>query len=137
MYTPQHFKAYELVDPITYAKFGEGALQFFNPLLLQALDIMRDFFGVPITVNNWKAGGPFKWRGLRTVDCLEGAKWSQHRLGGAVDCDVRGKTADEVRNEIIYNKGFKIITCLEADVNWVHLDVRNIDTRNGILIVRP
>jgi len=137
MYVPRHFKAFELVDPITYAKFGEGALQLFNPLALQALDTMRDYFKVPITVNNWKTGGPFKWRGLRTVDCLEGAKWSQHRLGGAFDCDVRGKTADEARSEIIYNKGFKIITCLEADVNWVHLDVRNIDTRNGILIVRP
>ena len=137
MYKPVWFKAYELVDSATYKKFGENAIQLFNPLALMAIDKIRERFGVPVTINNWYGGGPFRWRGLRTILCNEGAQWSQHRVGGAFDLDVEGYSAEEVRLEILNKKGCGLITCIEADVNWVHIDVRNIDVSNGILIVHP
>ncbi len=62
-----------------------------------------------------------------------GAKYSQHRFGRAVDFDVKGISAETVRNDI--RKGyFSEITCIEADVNWVHIDVRNA---NRLLEVHP
>jgi uncharacterized protein YcbK (DUF882 family) len=136
MYTPKYFAASELVDSITHSKFGDSAIQLFNPLALQGLDKLRDHFGKPIVVNNWKIGGPFSWRGLRTLDCTTGVKWSQHRLGSAFDCDIQGISVDEARSEIIKQKGFGLITCIEVGVPWVHFDVRNIDVRNGLLQVR-
>lgn len=137
-YKCQHFDITELVDKETFNKFGESAWMFFNPNVLMAIDGIRKFFNVSVTVNNWKSGGQFQWRGLRTLNCTDGGSYSQHRLGAAVDCDVKGKTAEEVRQVILKNKEheyFKYINCIEDKVNWVHIDVRNINNR--ILIVQP
>lgn len=137
-YKCRNFKIEELVDKSTYEKFGEQAWQFFNPSILVSVDGVRDYFGKPITVNNWKAGGPFEFRGLRPLTCQIGAPYGLHRFGGAVDYDVKGLSAEEVRQEILKNPNhekFKLINCLEGNVSWVHMDVRNIAER--IKIVYP
>ena len=138
MYKCEHFQIEELVDKATYDKFGEQAWMFFDPAILFSLDGVRDYFGKPVTVNNWKAGGPFQWRGLRPRSCDIGAEYSIHRFGGATDLDVKGLTAEEVRQEILKNKDhekFRLINCMEADVLWLHMDTRNISDR--IRIVHP
>lgn len=137
-YVARHFRIEELVDRATFEKFGEQAWQFFNPALLFSLDGVRDYFGKPITVNNWKDGGPFQWRGLRSKACDIGAEYSIHGFGGAADYDVKSVPAEEVRQAIIKNKNYKLfrlINCLETDVPWVHMDTRNILGR--IRIVHP
>jgi hypothetical protein len=128
----KYFKAYELVDPVTYAQMGEDALTLFNPELLTALVNVRDFFGVALVINNWHRGGPFRWRGLRTVEqCIKnGAPHSEHRyepdhLVNAVDFDVTGVTAESARQKIladIDNPLLSFITRLEGGVRWVHMD---------------
>lgn len=137
-YRCNHFGIWEIVDKSTYEKFGEQAWQFFNPAILISIDGVRDYFGKPVTVNNWRDGGQFQWRGLRPLSCDVGAAYGLHRFGGALDFDVKGLTAEEIRQEILKNKNhekFKLITCLEGNVSWVHADVRNI--QNRILIVYP
>ena len=138
MYICKHFQIHELVDPDTYNQFAEAAWMFFCPAALQALDLLRDYFGAPIVVNNWRHGGEFKYRGFRPVMSSVGGNYSQHRMGRAFDLDVIGYTANEVRRTIIINKdmpSFRLINCLETDINWVHFDTRNISDR--IRIVTP
>ena len=136
-YKPHFFRIQELVDKPTFDKFGETAWMFFNPVLLRSLDRVRHHFDAPVTVNNWAQGGDFSQRGLR-VNTNVGARYSQHKFGNAVDYDVRGYPAEEVRQEILRKKDhhdFELITCVEADVNWVHHDCRNIHDR--ILLIHP
>jgi len=125
-YVPKHFKIYELVNKSTYAKYGEKAWWFLDDRLLKIIDTIREDLG-PMTVNSWYWGGPFQWRGLRTSEYYQGKpSQSQHSFGRAVDFDVKGMTADEVRLHIRNNPEYGI-TAIENDVNWVHIDIRNVD----------
>lgn len=135
----KHFKIQELVDKATFEKFGEKAWMFFRPEALEAIDDLRSFFGVPIIVNNWDEGGPFQYRGFRPRSCTVGAEYSQHRLGNAFDCDIKGVTAEEARKKILENQDnlkLMYITRIEDDVNWLHFDLANID-HEGIQVIKP
>ena len=129
IYRPRHFAPHELVDPVCFSKFGADAVAFFRPELLISLDMLRQILGKPFTVNNWKDGGPFKWRGLRTQGCAQGAEYSMHRFGMAIDFDVKGMAAEEVRVWLRakwadYPDLGNGITRIENGVNWVHVDCR-------------
>lgn len=93
--------------------------------LLMTIDAMREHYKRAITINNWYTGGSFRNRGFRPMTGNVGAKYSQHRFGRAVDLDVYGIPAEQVRNDIRSGL-FPEITCIEKDVNWVHIDVRNV-----------
>ena len=128
----EFFQLYELVDKNTYVVQGENAWKLFNPLALQALDNLRQYFGRPITVNNWHSGGRFQYRGFRPLDCPIGSKLSQHKLGNAFDCDVEGYTAEEVRWIVLNNKDhelFKLIQRIEDEVSWFHFDLKEVKDR--------
>ena len=134
----RHFTIEELVDQRTVERFGQNAWMLLNPNALRALDDLRDFFDRGVTVNNWKWGGRFRNRALRIGNHAIGAEYSQHRLGNAFDCDVRGMSAEQARQAILTNKDHPLlqrITCIEAGVNWLHFDCRNIADR--IRIVNP
>ncbi len=125
LYLPKHFKIQELVDPATYAKHGDSAIQFLHRPLILAIDTIREMTGKPITVNNWHQDGPFHWRGLRTPLCKEGAPGSQHRVGKAFDFDVAGMTAAEVRAWLQQHKdsaGLEAIMRMESGTSWCHID---------------
>jgi hypothetical protein len=129
-YIPKHFKAYELVDRKTYNKWGERSFMFFDPRLLYTLDQIREHFGKPVTVNTWKQGGKFQWRGLRNPACPEYSVYSMHTLGRAVDFTVKGISASKVRQEILKHADkFEFITRIEDGVSWVHMDLANVDGR--------
>jgi hypothetical protein len=128
MYIPQHFKAYELVPPDVYEKYGEMALEFLDDRILMVADAVRNYFNVPVTINTYKNGGLFTQRGLRNIVQVGGDRYDPHFLGRAIDFDVQGKTADEVRSNILaaptYD-GFTLIRGIEMNVAWIHLDVAN------------
>lgn len=128
-YIPKHFITEELVDPITFKELGKRALEVcFDERILIQIDLIREYFNVPVTVNNWKTGGDFKDRGFRRSESYTGSQYSQHRFGRAIDFDVKDLTADVVRKEIIKNQNsyyFKYITRMEENVNWVHIDCMN------------
>tara|TARA_R100000995_G_scaffold70727_2_gene39350 strand:- start:29025 stop:29483 length:459 start_codon:yes stop_codon:yes gene_type:complete len=128
------FRIEELVDKGVYDKFGESAWRFMDEKLLDCLLAIRNELGVPISVNNWIYGGRFTQRGLRhnrspLVTSRENIYLSAHMFGKAVDFDVSGMTAVEVREWIVKNPSK--IPCkirLERNLNgkpitWVHLDV--------------
>lgn len=140
----KHFKLYELIPKATYEDFGEFAWHFLDERAVSTLDEIRDFFGVPVTVNNWKWGGKLQYRGLRTdAYYLEqysagnfhgtysefiSTRNSQHRFGRAFDFDVQGLAADSVRAALIDTKKqglFQHLTRMELTTSWIHIDVAN------------
>ena len=120
-YIPRYFQWHELVPSAEYKKYW---LELIDDRLLMTLDAIRGHYKRPVTVNNWHSGGEFSLRGLRPMNSTTGAKFSQHKFGRAADFDVAGVSAEQVRNDI--RKGlFPLVTCIEQDTNWVHIDVRN------------
>lgn len=132
----KYFKIQELVSEAVYKKYGEKSWEFIDYRLIKVLDLLREHFNKPITVNNWCFGGNLHQRGLRAnKDELVANKKdyyiSQHCLGKAVDFNIKGLSAQEVYDEILKNKDkFYLISRVENikdTPTWVHIDVANID----------
>jgi uncharacterized protein YcbK (DUF882 family) len=121
MYKPKYFTWQELMPSPEYEPYW---LILMDERLLITLDAIREHYKRPVIVNTWHKGGQFKYRGFRPMNLTLGAKYSQHRFGRAVDFDVQGISPEQVRNDIRSGL-FPEITCIEKDVNWVHIDVRN------------
>ena len=129
---PTFFSIDELVCEHVYDKYGAKAWMFFDTELLIMLDTIRDRIGKPIFVNDWQIHGRYSQRGLRCNQCDIVKKkteagilyMSAHCLGKAADFDVQGLLAEEVRQWIVKNANWwPYHIRLEADVDWVHLDV--------------
>lgn len=136
-YRCEFFKIQELVDKATFEEFGEDAWMFLRTEALVSLDGIRRFFGTAVTVNDWLWGGKFELRGFRPRFVNTGATYSQHRFGNAFDLDVKGISAEIVRETILKNKDHHSlvnITCLEKDIPWVHFDCRNIIDRIRLVL---
>ena len=133
----KYFCIQEFVNKKTYDKYGEGAWQFMCPRLLHTILIIRTTLDKKITINSWKWGGKLSQRGLRTnlgqivLKMVKRGKLylSAHIMGRAVDFDVEGMSAEDVRMWIVKNeKLFPYKIRLEhimngKPVNWVHIDV--------------
>jgi len=124
----KHFIIQELVDPVTYNKFGERSWWFIDPDLIKIIDALREEFG-SATINNWKWGGDRSWSGLRTSASPWYSTYSQHSFGRAADIIFKNHEAEEVRQAMIADpdKWLEIVPhiTLEEGVSWVHVDVRN------------
>lgn len=130
----KYFKIEELVSEKVLNELGEELCWgLIDERLIKTLDSIREHFGKPIVVNNWKNKGDYKDRGFRS-ETSTGAKYSQHKFGRAVDFDVVGLTAREVRTNIMKNiEKFPFLKRMEDDVNWVHIDVANTNSPNIVL----
>lgn len=128
-----YFSIEELVDETVANRFGESAWRFFDPRLLHNLLWIRVNIDKPITINNWKWGGSFDERGLRTnisplVKSKSNLYLTAHLRGAAVDFDVEGMNANEVRTWIKINSEDLPYHCrLERKlrgnyISWVHMD---------------
>lgn len=135
----RYFDIQELVCKHVYDKFGDSAWAFFDERMLDTLYVIRTKLNKPIYVNDWQIGGNLSQRGLRCTRCalvvekvrLEKVYMSTHMQGNGIDFDVKGMTAQEVREWIVKNQILLPYPVrLEADVNWVHLDLRT-DGKQG------
>lgn len=141
-YIKKYFHIKELVGRRTFKKFGERSWRFLDYRLLYTLLIIRENLDLPITVNKGKR----QQRGLRTIvqQMIKNYFYkdklyvSAHLLGKAVDFDVKGMTAHEVRKWIIQNKDlFPFKIRLENNVSWVHLDVIWEEKNSKIYLFNP
>jgi hypothetical protein len=135
----KYFKLQEIIDKETYETEGQNAWLHFSTDALIMLDDLREFFGVPITVNNWHTGGTFQFRGYRPPSYPKSLSplGSAHRYGMAFDCDIKGFSAERARTEILENKDSPLlanITRLEGDKNWVHLDMMKVVANERIYV---
>lgn len=124
------FRVEELVDKATFSIFGDNAKTLFRPVLLFTIEQIRKRFEKPLIINNWSFGGEYQYRGYRPANYKHCSLYSQHRFGNAVDFNIDGVTATEVREDIKNNpliSTYYYITAVEKDVSWVHIDFRNYD----------
>ena len=131
----RYFQIEELVSKAVFIKYGETSWQFFDPRLIETIDWIKENLNRTIVINNWLWGRHLEQRGLRentsniVVSKTEhGVIYlSGHVLGMAVDFDVTGITAQEVREWLYYNRYLLPHPIrLEKNVSWVHLGVDNI-----------
>lgn len=139
-----HFVEQEFVPPEVYNDLIDekySLTSIIDSKLLWTADKIREFFNKPMTINTWHKKGEFSLRGFRPKNCSIGAFRSQHKSGNAIDFDIQGLTADQVRNVILKNQktydGFKYITRMEAGVNWVHIDLKQVDNFTSIILFDP
>ncbi len=128
----KYFTIHELVGKRTAKKYGERAWRFLDRNTLHALLIVREGLDKAITVNS----GDRQQRGLRTnIQQLVRKKSLKNRLyisahiqGKAFDFDVKGMTAEQVRDWCLANSNlFPFKIRLEHKlkgkiISWVHLD---------------
>ena len=123
MYKCKYFKIYELVPPELMSLPEDYLWELFDENLLRVIDRLRSDLKKSISINTWKSNGEFSFRGFRPKNCKVGAKNSPHKKGKALDFDVKGMTAQEVREYIIKNHDkYPEIKRMEKDVTWVHID---------------
>lgn len=137
-FTCKHFSIEELVRPETYHKYGQRAWQFLDANLLLAIDLLRDEFGA-CTINDWKWGGNFVNSGLRAFDYGGLENHSLHKMGKAADLKFKNYSVEYVIERILAqpDKYFMIKGIELGTDGWVHIDVRNVDTRGKFFTFRP
>ena len=90
---------------------------------------IRETLNRPMFSNNWAIGGQLSQRGYRTNDdpVCKAQKFvpgSAHFKGMALDFDVKGMTAEQVRKWLYENQEDAPVRFrVEKGVNWVHVDV--------------
>jgi len=142
MFIPDSFELYELFPRYFYNlhRAEQKLWGVFDDRLLYSMDRLRKRYG-PLVANDWYWGGRNQFRGWRPTDCDVGAEFSQHKYGRGVDLEPVKVSVDQIRADISGNpfcEDFKFITCVEMDVSWLHIDVRNHDkAKHGILRIYP
>lgn len=140
LWTPKYFKIEELVPKNLFNQYRDEQwrlwLLFDNRILLAA-DALRRKFG-PATINDWSWGGSFNESGLRTPDCKYYSFTSQHSWGRALDLKFRDYDAETVRKVILNMQvAAGLITAIEDNVSWNHIDCRLPTVNNQIMVFNP
>lgn len=138
-YRCRHFDLRELIPPDVHKERGEAAWELLEPGGLMTLDALHDQFG-GVVVNDWHWGGSYKESGLRVWNTTTGAKWSQHKRGGAFDTKYKSVEIAHVFDYILTHPAqFPYLTTLE-DIKytptWLHFDTRN-NPSGRIRVVKP
>jgi hypothetical protein len=125
-YESKFFCPQEYVPPEVFDTLGDKSILLIDDRVLKTDDTIRDFFGKPVTINNWHTGGTRKYSGFRPHDCKDvGAPWSQHRFGRASDKIIQDVTAEFARSVIMdHRQLFPFVSCIEDGVSWLHTDCR-------------
>ena len=125
------FRAFEFVPPEIYKYFGEDcSYNFIADSMLWFAVKVRVYFNRIVHLNNWHWGGDLQNRGFRIYYCEIGAEYSMHKFGRAIDFDVDGMQAIEVRQAILDKQElFSEITRLEDGVDWIHADNKKTDKK--------
>ena len=92
--------------------------------LADNLQVLRDYLGVPISINS-------AYRSLEHNRKIKGSTKSQHLLAKAADIVVESKTPDEVANIIKYliSEGKMMQGGLKAYDTFTHYDIRGYRAR--------
>ena len=142
-YYPLYFKLHELVPQVVYETVPHHKIWYcWDPHVLWTADRLRERYG-KINVNTWFWGGHIHYRGWRPQTPppeQRWAPWTMHAWFRALDMVFIETSAEEVRGDIVTNKypvDFQHITCIEADVPWLHFDTRNFNNDDGPLVVSP
>lgn len=148
MQLTKNFILQEFVSRNIYQQFGNRAVQFLDLRTVKLAQFYVDYFGHPMTVNNWNVGGQFNERGFRDPMVAKiGAPRSMHKLGKAFDGNMTEITPEEMYEEILknqqvfYDAGLRCLEDIAFTKTWLHSDTRETIGHyikpGQILIVKP
>lgn len=142
MYKCKHFVLKELVNPAFIGTNESILWRLFDDRLLKCADDIREIYGA-CTVNS----GSWVDCGLRKMDSKNGALWSAHKFGRALDLHIlaiekeAAKISDagerkkfkiaeynKVREALMMNHRFDMLS-FEHNISWLHIAVENRDNR--------
>lgn len=104
---------------------------------------IREYFDAPMIINDWHLGGKHTQRGYRLPTSRVGAKKSQHKVGRAIDFNIKGLTSDEVYliiikdEELFYMFGARRMENSSYATTWTHIDTKETELENSIYIFVP
>lgn len=138
-----NFDLREFVPKDIWHIYQDRSLWFVDIRVIEGAEWLRNYFGKPITINNWHTGGPFQMRGFRPPATTTGGRLSQHKFGRAIDFNVEGLSSNEVfrrlKQDWLKVSTYTDWTTMEdpsiADT-WTHIDLRQTRS-NTLLIVKP
>jgi len=95
--------------------------------IIIAIDKIKEVFPKgSMSINTYLWSGNRTQSGVRTKNSKYYSETSQHSLGKAIDCVFGNYSTDEVREYILANQDeFPTIKRIEADVSWLHIDVKD------------
>lgn len=128
LYKPKNFALSELVPQVTITRFGDKAWEFLDERMLRNLQYIREALGRTITVNT----PSLQYRCFDPVTYRKDG-YSQHNHGRSVDFDVKGMTAQQVRDwlKVHYKELPEPNIWVEEGTRWVHFDIRASDKKGA------
>lgn len=126
----KYFLLHEIAPSSIIKSRGIQTLELFDKDYLNAIDGFREFFDTNVYMNNYYWGGNKSNRGLRHPNSTVGSTLSQHKFGRAMDCNIKGLTADQIRQQILDNQeyflnlGWTTIEDGRFAPTWNHIDMR-------------
>lgn len=134
---------HEYIPELLYKKFCDEKphylMNMIDPRLPLVDQFLIDRFGSAY-INNWYYDGMRQWSGIRTPGSPYYSMFSEHTYGRASDKIFSKVSAEEVREDIENNYSMYQslgLTCIEANVSWVHSDLRYLHNSDELLIVYP
>ena len=137
MYIPKHFKAHELVPKEVLDIFIDENMAFgiFDENALRILDMIRDWAGVGLTVNNWFWQGNRTFCGFRPNNSSVGALESAHKYGKGFDI-VSPKITTQQLWALIDKNQDKLPCKIRIErtsggspITWLHFDTNASSTQ--------
>jgi hypothetical protein len=152
----KYFYLDELVDPQTYLLEFDNGLSKLDKQLLRLLEVLREKYGKPLTVNNWwdeyekhkdnsdvlnyliNSNSIRKYSGFRSILCPIGAKFSAHKQGKGID--IKGNPKElfkliEDNSQLFYDLGLRRLEDTKITTTWLHLDTWAKNNVKGIEVV--
>lgn len=135
----------EVVCPHTWEKYGDKAIKFIDPDIMEVLNVIRNkILKCPITINN----STWKQRGLRcnccqlVADKTKAGKLylSGHNMGKAIDFSCKTYTVSQIHDMIKKNQD--LLPCkirLESPIDaptWTHVDIMTYGQKEKIYTFR-
>jgi len=145
-FKPYYFDLHEFLPKETYQElypvYGEKLWRMFPFELVWTVDQLRMKYGKGFGNDwHWRKNDPeaSQYRGWRPMDCLVGAKLSQHKFYRAFDWMPDRTTADVIRWDCLqypFDPPFMYITEIEKNVPWFHFAIGTHDKHlGGITII--
>ena len=131
-----NFSVAEFVSKKRFEARPDRASRGVSWQLVLACQNIREFFGKPITINNWFWGGDRQDSGLRDPDSLVGMKEGDHFRGFAADLLISGIDSLEARLAIAQNfEKFGVSIIEDGMSGWNHISVAWIEEFRGKLAI--
>ena len=137
MYKCKYFKPYELVPRDFYNQFENPEIIYglFDENLLRIADLIREWSGSVLIINDWFNGGTLQERGFRVKSSTTGATKSAHKLCMAIDCHSKTKSVAELW--ALIDKNVDKLPCkiriektsAGKPITWLHFDTNAAPTQ--------